>query len=324
MFIFQVLTSIGLLYSYLQGKSLPKPKNNCQFKKIKELNENNESNDEDFEENFNSSFCTVKSTKSNVQNGFNISHCQFYRASSPLSNCQSQNGFVNNFSSDKSASIFNNSSSLSPQNDLHRSLDNLHLNNLNMRPQPCSSPVFSVSSTKRPVLSPPKLRTVTQNPWTAGGFWKNDVTAYPVGVEEPHHSRSSSQSSGFVSNQPYNSLPASREHSLSGDVERTSILSEPTYHINSFSSKSLGQQLYYKADNNTFYPILNQNNMLFLQGTTVPNFGNSFSTASLNSSPPRPTIVPSPVLFTDKPISGLFKNFNTSAVSDNSFSTARF
>lgn len=319
------------MYSYLRGKSLSIQANNCQFKKIKE---NTKNIDEDCEENLNSSFCSIKSRKSTINNGLNstsalnnglnTTHCQFYRASSPLPNCQLQTDFHNSFTTEKTASILNSSNasfSPSPHNDLHRSLDNLHLNNLSMRPQPCSSPVFSLNSTKRPVLTPPKLRTVTQNPWTAGGFWKNDVTAYQVGVEEPHPSRSSSQTSGFVSNQAFNSLPASREHSLSGDVERTSILSEPTYHINSFSSsKPPGQQLYYKADNNTFYPVLNQNNMLFLQGSVSPNF----CTQSPACSPPRPDVIPSPVLFTDKPVSGLFKNFHTSGLSDNSFSSARF
>lgn len=315
------------MYSYLQGKSLPKPqKSNCQFKKVKYTTETTENTDEDHEENLSSSFCSVKSKKSTLNSDINTSHCQFYRASSPLQSCQLQNSFVNSFSTAKNTSHLNsssNSDSMSPPIDLHRSLDNLHLNNLSFRPQPCSSPVFSINSPKRPVLSPPKLRTVTQNPWTAGGFWKNDVTAYQVGVEETHPSRSSSQTSGFVSNQAFNSLPASREHSVCGDMERTSILSEPTYHMNSFSSKTPGQQLYYRVDNNTFYPVLNQNNMLYLQGS-VPNFGSSFSTVSLTSPPPRPTLAPSPVLFTDKPMSGLFKTFQTSGVSDNSFMTARF
>lgn len=324
-----MLTSSTLLYSYLQGKSLPKHQKNCQFKKLSDTNEVTENIYEDREENLNSTNSSMKSRKSNLNNDLNKTHCQFYRASSPIHNCQSHSSFMNTFTTAKTSSVLNsssNSGSLSPPNDLHRSLDNLHLNNLNFRPQPCSSPVFSVNSSKRSVLSPPKLKTVTQNPWTAGGFWKNDVTAYPVGVEEQHPSRSSSQTSGFFSNQPFNSLPASREHSVCGEIERTSLLSEPTYHINSFSSltsKSPRQQLYYKADNNTFYPVLNQNNMLYLQGT-VPNFGHSFSTVSLKSSPPRPTMAPSPVLFVDKPVSGLFKNFHTSGISDNSFSSARF
>lgn len=263
-----------------------------------------------------------------LNNDLNQTHCQFYRASSPIQNCHLQNSFLNSFTTAKTASILNsssNSGSLSPPNDLHRSLDNLHLNNLSFRPQPCSSPIFSVNSSKRPVLSPPKLRSVTQNPWTAGGFWKNDISAYQVGVEEQHPSRTSSQTSGIFSSQTFNSLPASREPSVCGDMERTSLLSEPTYHMNSFSSalKSPRQQLYFKADNNTFYPVLNQNNMLYLQGT-VPNLGHSFSTVSLNSSPPRPTVAPSPVLFTEKPVSGLFKNIHTSGISDNSFSSARF
>lgn len=307
----------------MQGKSLPKQQKPYQFRKIKDSDISD--NEENLTANVNSSFSTIKSRKSVLQNDFNTSHCHVYRASSPIQNCHIQNGFSNSFITAKTNSLLNsssNSNSPSPHNDLHRSLDNLHLNNLNFRPQPCSSPVFSVNSGKRSVLSPAKLRTITQNPWTAGGFWKNDITAYPVGVEISHPSRSSSQTSGFVSNQAFNSLPGSREHSMCGDVERTSILSEPTYHMNSFSSNSPGQQLYYR-DNNTFYPVLNQNNMLYLQGT-VPNYNSSFGSFSVNSSPPRPNIVPSPVLLSEKPISGLFKNFQTSAISDNSFKTANF
>lgn len=310
----------------MRGKSLSKEhKTNCQFKKINNTNDISENNDEDHEETLHSSFCSIKSRKSTLSNDFNSTHCQFYRAaSSPLQNCQFQNNFNDSYATAKTSSILNsshNSGSPNPNNDLHRSLDNLHLTNLSFRPQPCSSPVFCV---KRPVLSPPKLKTVTQNPWTAGGFWKNDVTAYQVGVDDnPNPSRSSSQSSGFVSNQAFNSLPASREPSICGDLERSSILSEPTYHMNSFASKSPRQQLYYKADNNTFYPVLNQNNMLYLP-SSVPNLGSSFSSLPVNGAQSRSNAAPNSVLYSDKPISNLFKNFQTSGISDCSFNTARF
>ncbi|KAJ8947740.1 hypothetical protein NQ318_018002 [Aromia moschata] len=78
----------------------------------------------------------------------------------------------------KNSSILSGSvksnSDLNSSSELNRSLDNLHLGSLNAKPPTCISPVFSVSAVNRPILSPPKLKNVTQNSWTAGGFWKND------------------------------------------------------------------------------------------------------------------------------------------------------
>lgn len=236
--------------------------------------------------------------------------------------------------STKSSSVFNtsfkNDSTDSSSNELHHSLDNLHLSNLNFNPPACTSPVFSVNSVNRPILSPPKLKNITQNSWTAGGFWKNDITAFPASTDVANLSRSSSQSSGFVSNNDpivpntYNSLPPSREPSLHGDFEKASILSEPTYHFSPINSCCNGQlrnnfqfnmphlpkqclpkanQLYYKADN-IFYPIVKQNNVLLVQGNDIPRYSveSSFSNLSLRS-------FNRPVLFGEKPvISSLFKN----------------
>lgn len=293
---------------------------NCQFKKLKDIPEESNSFAEDFDDFIHSSsFCSVKPRKSTHDNSLNNTNCQYYRGSSPIQNCQ----FQNSFATTKTSSLLNSSSDSDTRRhiNLHRSMDNLHLNNITFRPQPCSSPAFSV---KRPILSPPKLKTVTQNPWTAGGFWKNDVTAYQVGMEGP--SCSSSQTSGYASNQAFNSLPASREHSICSDLERTSLLSEPTYHMSNFVSKSpgLGQQLYFKTDNNTFYPVLTQNNMLFLKSSSQ-NVNHGLNVAPLNSNQLQSPNSPVPPLefLSEKPISILFKNLNTSGVSDTSFLTAR-
>lgn len=318
------------------------------FKKLKTNTELAESSDEEiFEDMFNSSSCSKKSmSEKSYKNGNN------FNASShpPHSQNLFQNILQNTANGDtfatarstKSLSIFNNSfkndSINSSSNELHRSLDNLHLTNLNFKSQSCTSPVFPVNSVNRPILSPSKLKNITQNSWTAGGFWKNDVAVFPASTDVTNLSRSSSQSSGFVSsNEPvvpntYNSVPPSREPSLYGDFEKSSILSEPTYHftpINSscttnswknnfpFNNSHLPKQcspntnqLYYKADNNIFYPILKQNNMLLVQGNDIPrsNFENSFSNLSLNSFNTSNRYHP-PVLFGEKPvISSLFKN----------------
>lgn len=83
----------------------------------------------------------------------------------------------------------------------------------------------------RPVLKPSKLAS-----WVAGGYWTPPTTQ----IFGETISRSSSQSSGFVSasvpslhdfslNQPLNyaSLPSSPVNSVYGDVDRFSVLSEP-------------------------------------------------------------------------------------------------
>ncbi|XP_072763318.1 uncharacterized protein [Anoplolepis gracilipes] len=79
-------------------------------------------------------------------------------------------------------------------------------------------------SNRRYVLSPPKLRSVTQTSWVAGGYWQVDasmMTATP-----PTLSRSSSQSSGFGSAGSSNFAP-SREPSVH-ELDRCSVVSDAT------------------------------------------------------------------------------------------------
>lgn len=318
------------------------------FKKLQTNAEKAGSSDEEISDNtLNSSFYSTNSTAqkshkpgSNFNTSFHQPCAQNFLFQDMLQNTANCNDTFTTARSTKSSSIFNTSfkhhSTDSSSNELHRSLDNLHLSNLNFKSPACTSPVFSVNSVSRPILSPPKLKNITQNSWTAGGFWKNDVAAFPASSDVANLSRSSSQSSGFVSsNDPmvpntYNSLPPSREPSLHGDFEKASILSEPTYHFSPINSCwGNGQlrnnfqfnaphfpkqcslktsQLYYKADN-IFYPILKQNNMLLVQGN-IPryNFESSFSNLSLKSFNTN-NRYNTPVLFGEKPvISSLFKN----------------
>lgn len=105
------------------------------------------------------------------------------------------------------------------------------------------------------LLSPPRLsaKNITQSSWVAGGYWGHPVS--PTRDISSHHavplfsqisssnpsyplSRSSSQSSGFISQgsgptafriQGPCSLPNSRHGSLCGDFDHGSVLSEPAY-----------------------------------------------------------------------------------------------
>ncbi|MPC18559.1 Transmembrane protein 201 [Portunus trituberculatus] len=105
------------------------------------------------------------------------------------------------------------------------------------------------------LVSPPRLsiKNITQSSWVAGGYWGHpvsparDVSSHPaespfsqVPPSTPPYplSRSSSQSSGFVSqgsgpttyrNQGPFSLPNSRHGSHCGEFDHGSVLSEPAY-----------------------------------------------------------------------------------------------
>ncbi|XP_011149618.1 uncharacterized protein LOC105189303 isoform X2 [Harpegnathos saltator] len=79
----------------------------------------------------------------------------------------------------------------------------------------------SVASGRRCILSPPKLQSVTQTSWVAGGYWQEGMVS---GV--PTLSRSSSQSSGFGSAGSSNFAP-SREPSVH-EFDRCSVVSDAT------------------------------------------------------------------------------------------------
>ncbi|XP_011695381.1 PREDICTED: uncharacterized protein LOC105454464 [Wasmannia auropunctata] len=81
------------------------------------------------------------------------------------------------------------------------------------------------SSKRRCILSPPKLRSVTQTSWVAGGYWQEGMmtTATPPLTL----SRSSSQSSGFGSSVGSSNLAPSREPSVH-EFDRCSVVSEAT------------------------------------------------------------------------------------------------
>ncbi|EZA54783.1 hypothetical protein DMN91_007152 [Ooceraea biroi] len=78
------------------------------------------------------------------------------------------------------------------------------------------------ASNKRYILAPPKLRSVTQTSWVAGGYWQESMMTPPPSTL----SRSSSQSSGFGSAGSSN-LAFSREPSVH-EFDRCSVMSDGT------------------------------------------------------------------------------------------------
>ncbi|XP_057326761.1 uncharacterized protein LOC130668469 [Microplitis mediator] len=72
-------------------------------------------------------------------------------------------------------------------------------------------------SQRKFILAPPKLKSVTQTSWVAGGYWQ-------MGMDSPTLSRSSSQSSGFGSTG--SNMGPSREPSVLNDVDRCSVVSD--------------------------------------------------------------------------------------------------
>lgn len=89
-----------------------------------------------------------------------------------------------------------------------------------------SENLFKKSSrmySRKCILSPPKLRSVTQTSWVAGGYWQEGMM---TAATSPTLSRSSSQSSGFGSVGSSN-LASSREPSVH-EFDRCSVVSEAT------------------------------------------------------------------------------------------------
>ncbi|XP_012286785.1 uncharacterized protein LOC105703183 [Orussus abietinus] len=78
---------------------------------------------------------------------------------------------------------------------------------------------LSRNSNRKFMLAPPKLRSVTQSSWVAGGYWQEMINT-------PTLSRSSSQSSGFGS--AGSNFAPSREPSVYNDIDRCSVVSDAT------------------------------------------------------------------------------------------------
>ncbi|KAJ9588229.1 hypothetical protein L9F63_018393 [Diploptera punctata] len=116
------------------------------------------------------------------------------------------------------------------------------------------SPFTNLRNRKKPLIRPSQLnlsKNITQSSWVAGGYWQSpthgrfvhvprrETQDMPTGTGFVPLSRSSSQSSGFVSQSSQTdlydgvatSLPNSRTGSIcGGDFDRFSALSEPIYH----------------------------------------------------------------------------------------------
>lgn len=158
--------------------------------------------------------------------------------------------------------------------DLHKSLENLSLGKIDLKAVRPSSPLSAESvRSDRPLLSPSKL----QNSWVAGGFWYNSDNPFS------HFSRSSSQSSGYMSQTndintfrtyPENdkmSVYSSHTHDnpLKTASDQFSVFSEPAYHFKPINAPTFGSvhsrsPVLEHANRGTFYPVLNSENMLEL------------------------------------------------------------
>ncbi|KAK9876964.1 hypothetical protein WA026_015996 [Henosepilachna vigintioctopunctata] len=164
-------------------------------------------------------------------------------ASSPLYYKTEQNICTANSSFDTSFNTARHLQNASLFSNIQSSLEDLHLSNSTFRiGKSTSSPPSSLSpfSDHSKFLSPSKLKTVNQNSWVAGGFWRNEDGSIVQVHENVPLSRSSSQSSGFssqinenlyYSTNPFNPFPTSTKSSMCHDLDTASPISEPAYHV---------------------------------------------------------------------------------------------
>ncbi|XP_034176199.2 uncharacterized protein LOC117602379 isoform X2 [Osmia lignaria lignaria] len=127
-------------------------------------------------------------------------------------------------------------------------------------------------SGKRHILSPPKLKTVTQTSWVAGGYWQEDI-------DVPSLSRSSSQSSGFGST--CSNFAPSREPSVH-EFDQCSVMSDVT-------------QSYYTSRQSTVHPVgsFNQQNAYLSFSEPRNSVSNqTMKGASPNFYAPQPFVLP--------------------------------
>lgn len=169
--------------------------------------------------------------------------------------------------------------------DIDVSLNRLHLGTPKVRKSPPINTFYMNHDIPRPkpVISPPKLKNITQNSWVAGGFWRD-----PNGILLPLNnltnlSRSSSQTSGFVSLEPnnYNSLPSSHNNSFCGDFECNSVLSEPAYCM--MQGRNFASRVAYHNNDSrrVFYPALNHEQMVYIAPC---GFNNVFANKNISLS----------------------------------------
>lgn len=146
------------------------------------------------------------------------------------------------------------------------------LNNLNLGtpPGPKQSPNLNVFK-PRPIISPAKLKTVTQNSWVAGGFWL-DANGVPLPSNGYSNisvlSRSSSQTSGIASQiggQDIQNLN-SGNNSYCGDYDNRSVLSEPSCFVYGKGYSSNSKFAWPKEGNRgtTCYPVMNQEHFVYM------------------------------------------------------------
>lgn len=116
-----------------------------------------------------------------------------------------------------------------------------------------SSDLFKRSintSSRKYILSPPKLRSVTQTSWVAGGYWQE-------GMDPPSLSRSSSQSSGFGS--IGSNCAPSREPSIH-EFDQCSIISDASLPYNSPKQNSIKSARRFYQPSQSYSPFIRPKN----------------------------------------------------------------
>ncbi|KAG7171582.1 Transmembrane protein 201-like [Homarus americanus] len=163
---------------------------------------------------------------------------------------------------------------------------------------------------QRSIGSPPRISTknITQSSWVAGGYWGHPVSpsrefsqhVVPhLGPAQPGQpsmyplSRSSSQSSGFVSQSsglpPYTaahgpcSLPTSCHGSHYGELDRGSVLSEPAYKAWGYSPSL------YPSDSASQYNYSRCQGRAKSDAQSLYSCASVLSDCSLQRTPPSPT-----------------------------------
>ncbi|KAF2898389.1 hypothetical protein ILUMI_07792 [Ignelater luminosus] len=231
------------------------------------------------------------------QQNFNQKSFQGIRSTSPTTAKDSLNlsftsakSCISDFASvSDTASVFNNPliNHNTPDNkkdfDIDISLNRLHLGSPKVRKSPPINTFYMNHDIPRPkpVISPSKLKNVTQNSWVAGGFWRDSNGILLPLNNYSNLSRSSSQTSGFVSLEPnnYNSLPSSHNNSLCGDFECNSVLSEPAYCM--MQGRNFATRVAYHNNDSRrlFYPVLNHEQMVYIAPC---GFNNMFANKNIS------------------------------------------
>ncbi|XP_063975792.1 uncharacterized protein LOC135161802 [Diachasmimorpha longicaudata] len=258
---YQVITIASILLGFINATSRTSPNGlNLSFKKIETSSSNNNlssnSSIDEFDNYLDRNDMGIQEKKSPVDITHLLTSPSHLESPAPIkpvltSNfkiCNSQLGLASfDSQSDNLELLEKRSESYNDKvclNDSVRTLSNLSLNGREEKISISGSKVFETrtygttspdlfkrnfQTSKKFILSPPKLKSATQNSWVAGGYWQ-------MGIDRPTLSRSSSQSSGFGSTG--SNFASSREASVVNDGDRYSVMSDTTLCCNYINNGS--------------------------------------------------------------------------------------